>query len=649
MQCRDPAAADVTFRKSGPPSTRRRIPGVPAALLTMAVLATVDAAAGPGLVLAGLLAVGPCLAAISARPRAVISVGALALALISVLSWWPDGLFGTVQYLLFVLATLAVTGISTVIVRRRGRLESLAAHALVRLRAIAAIVENSDDAIIGCALDGTMTAWNNGAERVYGYTAEEAIGFHVSMIARPAEADGPDDSLSQIEAGMTVAHYETQRIRKDGGVVDVSVSVSPIRDEAGKTVGASAVARDITARKSAEARQRTVDERTELAQRLQSLGQLAGGVAHDFNNLLAIILNFTAFVEDQVADNSAVRDDLGKIRTAAERAAELTHQLLLFTRGEATHPELLDANAAIAEAKAMLVRTLGEDIHLRSVPWPTPLLIWADPGQMQQVVINLALNARDAMPDGGTLVIEACATDLDGNRSDLRPAPTPGRYLQLTVSDTGSGMPKGIVDHIFEPFFSTKPKGEGTGLGLATVYGIITEAGGSVHVYSELNIGTTIRAYFPLAAEGSVLNSDENADGHPPHGNGQTILLVEDEEAIRQLVARILEGNGYDVLSAHDGPTALTIEVDHSCHLLLTDVIMPTMSGGRLAELMQQRRPGLPVLYMSGYSDGLFGSSDLRSENISFIAKPFNARDLLAKVHEMLVSAANEVSTSRRG
>ena len=759
--------------RSTNPRGRFSARAIAVALVTMSALGVLDAWSGPDLVLAGLLAAGPSLAAVSGRPRAVLAVGGYAVVLISVLAWWPDRIFGTQHHALYLLATVAVTLVGFVLARRVRLLERFAEQTQAPLRTLAALVASSDDAVISKTLAGTVTTWNAGAERMYGYQAAEMIGANISLIAGPAGPAEFLDILTRIAAGERPDHYETQRTRKDGTVVDVSVTVSPIPDDHGVIVGASAVARDIsarkraearqletdkylqtlaaivessedaiiaraldgtvtvwnptaermygytnaetigtdisaiagsataeirdligrvlagqrvdnyetqrthrdgtlvdisvglssirdaegaivgtsavsrdiTARKRAEARQREINERTELAQRLQSLGQLAGGVAHDFNNLLAIISNFTAFVIDQTTDDEAVQADLAQVHKAAERAAGLTRQLLLFTRGESARPELLDVNAAIAEAHALLARTIGDNIELVVVPSPEPLMISADGGRIQQVLVNLAVNARDAMPDGGTLVIEGTVTDLDEYQTGLQPGlQHAGRYVRLLVSDTGIGMSKEVAARIFEPFYTTKPTGKGTGLGLATVYGIVTEAGGSLNVYSEPHLGTTFRAYFPLADDPSrpAVTTPEIVE--IPRGNGQTILAVDDEDAIRQVVQRILDNAGYHVITANSGSTAMDLDAQSRCQLLLTDVVMPGMSGRRLAELLRRRHPGLPVLYMSGYSDGLRETTSAGGEDFGFIEKPFTAHGLLEQVHDLLTH--NDVSTS---
>jgi PAS domain S-box-containing protein len=509
---------------------------------------------------------------------------------------------------------------------------------------LAAVVEDSDDSIVAAGIDGTVIAWNAGAERMYGYSAEEMVGVSGSSFAAravPADAVEPSGSeiIARIAHGERGIRYDTRRVHRDGSVRDVSTAVSPVLDERGTVVGVSSISRDVTAAKRAEAELRAAEERANQAQRMASLGQLAGGVAHDFNNLLGIILNYTAFAAEPDADSAGIQADLAQIRTAADRAAGLTNQLLTFTRQGTVRPQTLDINASIAETHAMLSRTIGEHIELIAVPSPVPLTIYADAGHVQQILLNLAINARDAMPDGGTLVLEVTVAELDDRQPNLQPVPVPGRYVRVLVSDTGTGMSPETIAHIFEPFFTTKPKGHGTGLGLATVYGIVAAVGGSINVYSEPDIGTTIRVYFPLISE-----SDEPADPQPDppgiaRGHGQSVLVVEDEPALAHSVARILSGAGYRAISANGGTEALALDTTHGCDLLLTDLVMPEMSGRRVAELLTERHPGLPVLYMSGYASGLLDTAHMLEHGIVFIEKPFTARLLLSEVNNVFSAA----------
>ncbi len=510
--------------------------------------------------------------------------------------------------------------------------------------ALAAVVEYTDDAIIGAAPDGTISAWNAGAERLFGYSATEVIGRPGTMLADQDGFSQQADVIARIKAGERGISYEARRVRKDGSPVDVSFTVAPITDSAGAVVGISIVARDITATRKAAERQRMIEERSHQAQRMESLGKLAGGVAHDFNNLLAIIANYTAFAAEQSAGNPEVRSDLMHVRTATERAVNLTGQLLTFTRGDTIQPRDVDLNAAIAEVQAMLERTIGEHIILITTPAPESVTVHADPGQIQQVLLNLAINARDAMPEGGTLVIEAGTARLDGTETSIEPPLPPGTYARLLVSDSGEGMPADVAAHVFEPFYTTKPRGQGTGLGLSTVYGILTEAGGSINLYTEPGVGTTFRLYLPLSSQTTALDAEPVTLLKPPDGDGRTVLIVEDEPALAEVVTRILTTGGYRVLTATSGQEALALHAAHGCDLLLTDVVMPEMSGPHLAELLHRRRPDVPVLYMSGYSNGLLGATHILEPGIALIEKPFTADDLLHKTGATLAAAARSAS-----
>jgi two-component system cell cycle sensor histidine kinase/response regulator CckA len=520
------------------------------------------------------------------------------------------------------------------------RLDEADARERAARETLSAVAEHTETAIIGVTLDGIVTAWNGGAEHLFGYRADEVIGEPVSMFTDEAGADEQRSILGRILSGERGVFYETQRVHKDGSPLEVALNVAGIKDSHGRVIGVSVVARDISAAKEAAEQQRALEERTHQAQRMESLGKLAGGVAHDFNNILAIIVNYTEFAAEESKDPS-VRDDLTHVRTAADRAMNLTRQLLTFTRGDTIQPREIDLNASIAEVRAMLERTIGEHITLFANPAAQPTVVVADPGQIHQVLLNLAINARDAMPDGGTLVIEADAVDLGDvvDPAGPEPAVAPGRYARLQVSDTGEGMPPEVAEHIFEPFYTTKPQGKGTGLGLATVYGIVTEAEGSINVFSEPGVGTTFRIFLPLAGPLSVAAPAAALPPAPPPGGGKTILVVEDETALARVVTRILTTGGWHVLAAAHGPEALALVDGKDCDLLLTDVIMPEMSGPRLAELIHERRPGLPVVYMSGYSNGLLGSTRVLDRDTPFLEKPFTADDLLRKVHKAVEAA----------
>jgi signal transduction histidine kinase len=421
--------------------------------------------------------------------------------------------------------------------------------------------------------------------------------------------------------------FETKRVRKDGTSFDVSMTVSPVFDGTGALTGVSSASRDITDR-------RALEERVRQSERLESLGQLTGGIAHDFNNLLAAIMSYASFVADETVDQPAVHADVEQIQTAAERAARLVKQLLIFGRREDIRPETLDLNAIVADVRNLLSRSIGEHIELVVDAASALPTINADRGQIEQVLVNLAVNARDAMPQGGTLTIETDAVDLDEGYAHLHPDVRPGQFVELAVSDTGTGMSREVADRIFEPFFTTKARGEGTGLGLATVYGIVAEAGGSMSVYSEEGLGTTFRLYLPAADGEADSTAPETAS--VPVGQGQTVLLVEDEPAVLELTARILRSSGYVVLEAATFDAALALATAHDFQLLLTDSVMPHMSGPVLAEQIGKLRPGRPVLYMSGYSPGVIGPRGILEKGAAFVQKPFNRRVLLEKVHAVL-------------
>ncbi|WP_285556754.1 PAS domain-containing hybrid sensor histidine kinase/response regulator [Actinoplanes regularis] len=506
-------------------------------------------------------------------------------------------------------------------------------------RRLAAIVQFSDDAIIAFELDGRVTAWNAGAELLYGYSAQEAIGKSVYPLIPADQESTMRERITRVGRGEHVDRFDGQRIRKDGTVVDVSISLAPLLDEAGAVTGVSVLAHDITARKAAEAQEQMLRDRSQAAERLESLGKLAGGVAHDFNNMLAIIGNYATFITEQTPPDSTIHADATQITTSAQRAAALADQLMIFARTEPATIEVFDLNTTLADVRRLLQRTLGEDIHLAVTPSDVELPIRADPARIQQVLLNMAFNARDAMPAGGTLIIEATPIDLDPQSTSPSLGLDPGRYARLLVSDTGTGIPPEVVERVFEPFFSTKPKGQGTGLGLATAYGTVTQLGGQIKIYSEVDVGTTMRVYLPLVARPAAEQVVTGPAAKPPRGQGQVVLAVDDEAAIRHLVARILNRNGYATLIAESGPHALSLVEQEHVDLLLTDIIMPEMNGRDLADALRRKDPGLPVIYMSGYSDGLLSAQHLLTETTQLIQKPFTAGELLHTVHTLFTTA----------
>jgi len=644
---------------------------------------------------------------------------------------------------------------------------------------LVSIVQSSNDAIIGKTLDGVVTSWNPGAQRLYGHSAEEMLGQSMSRLIPSELQAGEMEVLRRIARGERVEPYRSERIRKDGSLVAVALSVSPIADSGGAIVGVASAARDIGERERAEAmvrglleaapdaivcvapdgrialanaqaerlfgytREELLGERVELlvpesarrlhpghrstyfadpsprpmgagmqlagrrkdgrefpaeislssietddgllvsaavrdvtdrleaqaererltaqaerermerklhqSQRLESLGQLAGGVAHDFNNLLAVILNYSAFVAEEVQrlahDEEAerwatVQGDIEQIRAAATRATRLTHQLLAFGRREVVQPRVLDLGEVVQEIDKLLRRTLGEHVelvtHIESGLWP----VLADPGHVEQVLVNLAVNARDAMRTGGRLTIEVGNLSADAAYVATRSGLEEGEYVRLRVTDTGEGMEESVLRHVFEPFFTTKPKGEGSGLGLATVYGIIAQSGGHVDIYSEPARGTVVTALFPVTEVTSTARDPTTPAERK--GGGETVLVVEDEDAIREVTRRILSRHGYNVIVARSGPAALQTLQEHGgeIDLLLTDVVMPQMLGKEVVERVRALRPDVRALYMSGYAQPVLASEGTLDPGVTLVEKPFSEAVLLAKVREVLDGVA---------
>jgi PAS domain S-box-containing protein len=621
------------------------------------------------------------------------------------------------------------------------------------LRQLAAIVESSEDAIIGKTLDGTITSWNAGAERTYGYRADEMIGESVGLLVPPERPDELTEILELLRHGERIRHLETVRLRKDGARVQVALTISPIIDEAGSIVGASTIARDVTEREQAEADRRKSEERyrelfenaTDLiavtdiesrltrvnkafahtlgykeeeligkpllelvppewhdrlqaaqisklseesastvyqhellakdgrlirvevssrlieeegrpvgteaicrditerqqleeqlrqSQRVESVGRLAGGIAHDFNNLLTVIAGYTEALLDR--KDPVDEPELTEIAAAAERAAILTHQLLAFSRRQVLQPTVLNLNQVVADITQMLERLLGERIEIVSSLDATIAPVLADVNQLEQVIVNLAVNARDAMPDGGTLTIETGSVELDHEYVVKHREATVGRHSMLAVSDTGTGMDAATMANLFEPFFTTKPVGIGTGLGLATVYGIVKQSGGNIWVYSEPGRGTTFKVYLPVS-EAPLTPAQSSDRVAIPTGN-ETILIVEDEQALRDLVVQMLATRGYRAIAAETVQHAVEL-IDNdelSIDLLLTDLVMPGTNGRELAEQVRARRPDVRVLFMSGYADAAVLSTGTLEPGSAFVEKPFSANELAHKVREVL-------------
>ena len=491
---------------------------------------------------------------------------------------------------------------------------------------LAAIVESSVDAIASMTLDGIVTSWNSGAEAIYGYTAEEMTGRHISVLY-PADCTGElEPILAQIRRGRQVHHFETRRVRKDGTVIDVSISVSPIRGEGGVIVGAAGISRDVTERNWAEAEQRAAEAGRQESARIETTVRLAGGMASEFSNLLSSIMGYAASAAEATADNPLVRADVEQIQAAAGRAARLARELLLFSLREPAQPERVDLNAVLAGMRDLLQASIGADIELRLITAPYLPTVLADRGQIEQVLVNLSLNARDAMPEGGILTFITGAADLSEAPGVVWSGTRPGLCAKLTVNDTGHGMNAETMSRAVEPFFTTRPPGQGTGLGLSAVYGIVTKAGGGIAIDSEEGRGTTVHIYLPAAytpAQGSAPMSSP--------GTAPTILVVDDQPAVLEVVSRILRHNGYHTLEAGSYEESLSLLSTHEPDLLLTDSVLGEMPEQSLADRIREIKPGMRILRMSGGQVTALGP-----EGGQVINKPFTAKDLVEKVRAIL-------------
>ncbi len=383
--------------------------------------------------------------------------------------------------------------------------------------------------------------------------------------------------------------------------------------------------------------QKHLEEQLRQSQKMEAVGRLAGGVAHDFNNLLTVIFGYGEMALDGLREGDPIRDYIDEIRKASGRAAALTRQLLAFSRRQILFPVVVDFNELLAETQKMLGRLIGEDIDLSIAPGPGLWTVKIDPGQMEQVIVNLVVNARDAMPQGGKLTIETANVELDENYTASQQSARPGEYVRLSVSDTGCGMDSATQVRVFEPFFTTKEPDKGTGLGLATVYGIVMQSGGHIELYSELGLGTTFKIYIPRCRDGITLESAQPAAQEPPQGC-ETVLLVEDEDGVRTLARMALEKNGYTVLEARHPHEALQLLEGHhgAVQILVSDVVMPNMSGRQLAERLLPARPEMKVLYISGYTDDAVVRHGLLDSTTPFLQKPFTPDTLARKVRSIL-------------
>jgi len=617
---------------------------------------------------------------------------------------------------------------------------------------LAAIVECSEDSIIATDLNGRITDWNAGAEKMFRYPRAEAVGMPVTIIAPPERRNEPFETLAKIKKGAGVIRLETVQMTQNGRPVHVSLTVSPIRDQAGRLTGSAAIARDISERIEMEealrrseanfrsvienspygalrtlpdgrillanpevarmlgyssenellgfnmatdiyrhpedhtkaieqarateylkdveiewkhrsgspimvrfsshvvkdqageidhldlmvqdiTKQKSLEEQLRQAQKMEAIGRLAGGVAHDFNNLLGVIIGYSELALDQIDRAHSVHGQVEQIRKAGERASTLTRQLLAFSRQQVLDTRTLQLNAIISDMAQMLIRLIGEDIELQTKLDSELHAIRGDQSQIEQVIMNLAVNARDAMPQGGKLTIETSNISIE-EEGERRTPMAPGDYVLLSVSDTGVGMDAETQAHMFEPFFTTKAHGKGTGLGLATVYGVVKQSDGYISVYSEPGIGSSFKIYLPRVEPEPKLDQPQDAD--LPCERCETVLVVEDEVSLRTFTCALLQKSGYTVLEASDGDVAITLAQQYELpiHLLLTDMIMPGMNGPSVAEKLTSLHPESKVLFMSGYTG--FVGRGLTVPRSALISKPFTREELLRRIRQAL-------------
>jgi two-component system, cell cycle sensor histidine kinase and response regulator CckA len=511
-------------------------------------------------------------------------------------------------------------------ITERKRSEEAVRQANETLRAV---IETSPLPIYTMDLEGVVRTWNSSAQKIFGYSPEEAIGEAPPGIL-PDDLASFRHRLDSLIAGQTIEGGEERRRSKDGSIIDVSFWNAPLRDADGAVTGIVEVVADNTERKRLE-------EQFRQAQKMEAVGRLAGGVAHDFNNLLTVITGYCQMLLDRFPEADPNREDMLQVLKASDRATGLTRQLLAFSRKQIVQPKVVDLNTLVTDMQPMLKRLLGVTIDLLIQSITSLGRVRVDPGQLEQVLVNLVVNARDAMPGGGHLTISMRDVDVD-SESGTREMPVgPGAYVVIEVSDTGTGMDEETRSHMFEPFFTTKEKGRGTGLGLSTSYGIVKQNHGEILVRSELGVGTAFSIYLPRVDEPSLAETPQQINIRCAKG-AETILVAEDEDGVRHIVTQMLREQGYTVLPANGGAEALQIAQSHDgpLQLLVSDVVMPRMNGPELAHRLRDLRPEIRVLFVSGYTDGEIVREGELEPGTDFLQKPFTREQLANKVREVL-------------
>jgi two-component system, cell cycle sensor histidine kinase and response regulator CckA len=514
---------------------------------------------------------------------------------------------------------------------------------------LAAILQQTTDAVFGSDLEGRILSWNRGAELMLGYHLEEILGENTSLLV-PANRKEEMEKLRELATKEeNISNYETEMLKRNGSLIEVAVTVSPIKDAKGKIVGISNISRDITERKSTQEALRKNEEQLQLSQKMDAIGRLAGGVAHDFNNLLNVIEGNSDFLGDALPPGDPHQEEVEEIKKAVHQGAQLTHQLLAFGKKQISQPQLVNLNELGSDMCKMFKRLIDASIDFNFVQDKNLKWIQSDPGQIQQIMLNLVLNARDAMPNGGKLVVATKSVETAEPLEVKGLSIPPGSYVGLTVTDTGTGIDLDTQDHLFEPFFTTKGD-KGTGLGLATVWGIVNQWEGYIWLYSTPGLGTTFSIYFPAIGSEAATDAQEAEVSSPVHGT-ETILVAEDEEPLRKIMVRSLEKYGYHVLQAGNGIEALqaALNFKDTIQLLLTDTVMPKMNGKLLAEELKRSRPNIAVLFMSGYPLEVLTKQGTIIPSIHLIQKPFSNVTLAKRVRAVLDHEKESAETTIAG
>ncbi|HZE97430.1 MAG TPA: response regulator [Planctomycetota bacterium] len=479
--------------------------------------------------------------------------------------------------------------------------------------------------------------WNPAAERITGWKGSEVLGRPIPGLSASGHRDEFPALVQRVLHGEAITAVEIPARRKGDAPIELSLSMAPLRDARGAISGAMAVLADVSERKAAEYQRGQLEEQLRQSQKMEAVGRLAGGVAHDFNNLLTAISGYAELLQGRFEPGGDIRGYVDEIQKSSNRASQLTRQLLAFSRRQVLQPRVLDLNQVVQNMDGLLRRLIGEHLELTTTLSAGLGSVRADQGQIEQVIMNLAVNARDAMPDGGRLTLETRNIELDGNYNDRHGRLRSGPHVVLSVSDTGSGMDAETQSHLFEPFFTTKEKDKGTGLGLATVYGIVKQSGGDIWVYSEPDRGTVFKIYFPRLEESPEQSAKPAARVGIVKGT-ETVLLAEDSDVVRRLLRELLTSNGYKLLEARHGGEALEISrgFEGKIDLLVTDMVMPQMSGRELSSHLRPKRPGMKVLYMSGYTEDAIARHGVLEPGTAFLEKPFTPDSLAKKVRELL-------------